>query len=309
MVARVAAWWTRAGWRIRRARREHAAVFVAQDGDVAVGAVLLAASLRAQLGRHVALVAMVPEMFGTVRAPDAAAAAALAALDVRGVTVRNAHCVPGAVEGVGDGHSNKAWAVSVPTERPRLLLLDSDVLCLQPPALLDAPDPAPFRAKPVDVPSPVPWPALYALFDLPAPAATMAPTVEGPPGPPYFNSGVVALEAAVAPALGACWRDTFARVTASGLMDGLPFFREQASLALAVARLALRWDTLGEDANWPAHMRAVEAARCPALAHYHRPAVIAASPVLREAVQRVAARWPAVRTVLAAQPSWAPLLH
>jgi hypothetical protein len=136
----------------------------------------------------------------------------------------------------------------------------------------------------------------------------MAPTVEGPPGPPYFNSGVVALDAAVVAAVGVCWRDTFTRVTASGAMAALPFFREQASLAVAVQRLGLPWAALGEDANWPVHLRPLDGGAAPALAHYHRPDVIAASPPVRAAVQALAARWAPVRAVLAARPAWAPLL-
>jgi hypothetical protein len=90
-------------------------------------------------------------------------------------------------------------------------------------------------------------------------------------------------------------------------MADLPFFREQASLAVAVQRLGLPWSTFGEEANWPAHLRPLNGA-APALVHYHRPDVIAATPLLRAAVQRLAARRAPVRRVLASRPAWAPLL-
>jgi len=244
-----------------------------------------------------------------VREPEPAAAAALGALDVRGVRVSNAHCPAGATERRGDGHGNKAWAVSVPTGRPRVVLLDSDVLCLRPPPFVDAPSAAPFRAKPVDMPGPIPWPAVYDVFGLPVPEATMRPTRGGPAGPPYFNSGVVALDGAIVPGLGACWRDSFAQITARGVMEGgIGFFRDQVSLAVAVQRLGLAWEALDEDANWPAHLRPVEPGMPPALAHYHGPDVVAATPALRDAVQRLVRRYPAVHAVLAARPAWAPVL-
>src|SRR5688572_15672890 len=102
----------------------YAFVFVCQAGEWEIKALLLAGSLRRQLGACVDLIAAVPEPESVWGRLSAATVSMLARLNVRVVSVTNpvSQDFP---------HGNKIACLSVQHDRPKLVFLDSDILCLR----------------------------------------------------------------------------------------------------------------------------------------------------------------------------------
>lgn len=280
-------------------------VFVSQRGDVELKSILLAASLREAIGPEGELVAMVPEMFGEVRAPTAESLEVLAGLGVRVVHFRNAACRAGTIERTGDGHINKAYCLTAAVPGRIAIVVDSDVLCLAAPEWAGVLDGACVAAKPVDLQNEHRWAAIYGVFGMDVPAAQLASTVSGELGPPYFNSGLVAVAPHTAAPLAAMWLDTFDRLTASGMLDDNLFFREQLSLSVAVQRLGVPYRAFDERYNFPAHLRPLDADSPPVFAHYHQPAVIRRESRLSDVTRTLCRRHPALAARLAREPEWA----
>jgi hypothetical protein len=280
---------------------DFAFVFVYHGGELEIKALLLAASLRATLGRAPELIAAVPQPSEVWGAPSAAGLALLDALTVRVLTVDNPI---DATYPIG----NKLACLGVATRARTVVVLDSDILCLRPfdhdPAAVTG-----FAAKPADkrtFPGGLEvWQPLYAAVGTRPYPDQVTTTFSGESGPPYFNSGVIFTRRPSE--LGAAWIACARRIDPRLQDIGQRHWLDQVALPLAVRCCGMGFTVLDERWNHPAHLRRLDDA-LPYFCHYHWPSVIAREPRLRDRVRALAAAHATLRAALAAHPAWTELV-
>jgi len=277
-------------------------VFVCQPGDIAIQAALLAASLRRYLGSGADLLAGVPLQ----RAEwDSLGTPVLKMLDTLKVQLLSITNPIGAEYPI----ANKIACLGVATGADKTVLLDSDILCLRTPPG-DA-FPGAVNAKPADYCT---WPTngntwddVYALFGFHRPERLVKATVSETLMPPYFNSGVVAVENNKA--FAEAWADCCLQIDSVATIKGKRPWLDQIALPVAIARLGCGFYCLGEDLNFPAHAKPVPAER-PVFSHYHWPKVIRSEPALNALVTSLVREHPGLETILASGgPDWKRLLE
>lgn len=177
----------------------------------------------------------------------------------------------------GHGPSNKLRFLeqSLLDDYDRILLLDCDTLVVR--------DPSPWLdgegigVKVADMPTLTSdqLQALYREFDLSWPGETLNHDVTGEPCGPYFNSGVILLQAGWRHPLIEAWSRFNDALLARGERPGFnPFHTDQASLSLAITASAIPVTALPTAMNLPCHL---PARRYPAhffgidpcIVHYH----------------------------------------
>lgn len=267
--------------------------FVCQPGRLAAQAALLAASLRDRHPR-VQLVAALPDTLP----PDVARA--FATLEVATAAIVNPLAADYPI-------GNKVAALAAGQADGLRVFLDSDMLCLR---QLDFGCLAGhgLAAKPVDIRTfgdEAVWRLLYARFGLPLPAARVVASVDHRLMVPYFNAGMLATT--LAGPLAAVWADVCRAIDGMADINPRRPWLDQIGLPLAAARLGLSLRALGEDFNYPAHIKPLGGT--PALVHYHVPEVVAREPLLTARVAHLLARYPEVAAVVDAHPAWAPVLR
>lgn len=265
--------------------------FVCQRGDIELKAALLAASLRLHARGACDLVACIPEPRRTWGVPSKATLRCLDALGVRTVATGNP---------IGAGYpiGNKVGAAAVATDADRVLLLDSDILCLRELDLAGcfAGD---MHVKPADLATfdadAAVWERLYRRFGLPAPDRRVTATVSGEEMWPYYNAGVVAFRTGAG--FPEAWADC------CRVIDGEPDVPkkrphlDQIALPVAAARSGLEVTPLPDRLNFPAHLLPLAAA-APILCHYHWPHVLRREPALLHAIDHLLGRHAELGAVL-----------
>jgi len=254
---------------------------------------LLAASLR-RVDPEVMLVAAVP------RALPSATVRALDALGVIRSPINNPVAADYPI-------GNKIAALEAGDANGLRVFLDSDMLCLRPwPwATLHS---HPLAAKPADLAtfgSDALWQRLYDRFGLTQPVGRVAATVSQQLMHPYFNAGMVATTSAAT--LAPVWAELCRAIDVMEDVNPRRPWLDQIGLPLAANRLGLVTRSLGEDWNYPAHMKPLLGE--PYLVHYHQPAVVAREPALVRLVGSVLASEPLVAAVVRADPAWSPVLR
>ena len=242
-------------------------VFVCQQGDLETKALLLAASLRRSLPSRHELVAAIPTPASRWGSPSPATLAILRRLSVRTVEIVN-RVSPDYPIG------NKIDCLAIETSCRRLVFLDSDMLLLRPIEI------APLTAAPLAA---VPasgahvglddWARFYRACGLPPPSVLTRTLLSGELTPPYFNSGFVSVDGALAPALSDEWSACAARLLAD---DDLPRtvrqrFLDQITLPIAAARLGIDIGPLLPEWNFPSWGMRIGDGALPAFFHYQRP--------------------------------------
>ena len=237
---------------------------VCQRGALEAKALLLAASLRKFLPAEHDIVVALPQPASLWGTP---AAATLAALDRYGV--RTAATVNRISPDYPIG--NKIDCLAIPTKCRKIVFLDSDIL------LLRAIDPAALAASPIAaVPAsgthvaPGDWVRFYRVCGAPFPSISMRTLVSGEPTPPYFNSGMVAVDTALAPALADAWSECALRLLE---LSDLPMqvrnrFLDQVSLPIAAAKLGKMIAPLSPDWNFPSWSWDIAERPIPGFYHY-----------------------------------------
>lgn len=267
--------------------------FVCEPGRLEAQAVLLAASLRA-LHPQLNLVAAVPAPLPPLTVQ------ALATLDVRQEAITNP---------VADDYriGNKVAALGVGDVRGLRVFLDSDMLCLR---ALDfrVLCSHPLAVKPADMAtfgSEALWQRLYERFGLTPPQQRVVASIGGQLMYPYFNAGMVATTQAaeVAP----LWAQTCRAIDAMQDVNPRRPWLDQIALPLTAAQLGLATCSLGDDWNYPAHIKPLLGT--PGLVHYHQPIVVAREPALTAQVGKLLRRYPVLRDVLEADTAWAIVLR
>lgn len=283
------------------ANRRNAFVFVCQAGAIETKALLLAASLRRVLHGEYELIAAVPTPSAIWGELSTETREQLHELGVRIVPIVNPIDPDYPI-------GNKLACIDVATDASRIVFLDSDILCLR-----DFSDPAclrvPFAAKPADLRTfaggTEAWAPLYAAAGVSVPTLALPTTVSGEFGLPYFNSGVIFVDAGLE--FGRAWIDCANTIRATPTMREQRHWLDQVSLPIAVHRRGLAYSALDERYNFPAHLKPL-AADLPFFCHYHWPRIVRREPVLLALVRELADAHPAIARVMTREPEWAELL-
>jgi hypothetical protein len=278
----------------------YAFVFVCQAGEWEIKALLLAGSLRRQLGACVDLIAAVPEPESVWGRLSAATLSMLARLNVKIVSVTN----PVSPD---FPHGNKIACLSVPHERPKLVLLDSDVLCLR--AMPDDPRlHAPLSMKPADEHAfggtPDEWPAAFAALGVDMPAARIPMTNFGGFNLPFYNSGVIVADSSVAHRLGPLWAHCCAAVRNDPHVGQQRFRSDQIGLSVALQIMEMLPRSLDTRFSHPVHRVRLSAHRLPIFAHYHWPDQIRQEPHLRQVTRSLASQHPELARLIVDSAEW-----
>ena len=173
--------------------------------------------------------------------------------------------------------SNKLRLLELPEagESDRVLLLDCDTIVVgEPTGLISDAD---FLAKIADQLTTTPdvFESVFAAFGISLPAADQRCTARGESTIPYFNGGVLAFSRKSIRALVPQWIRINSRlIEQMELLKECGHFCEQASLSLALAATGTSFQVLGNDMNFPAHLReepldSAFADTEPVIIHYH----------------------------------------
>lgn len=266
--------------------------FVCESGRLEAQAVVLAASLREACPEAALVAAVRGEL----------PASTIRSLDSLGVT-----SVP-IINPVADDYpiGNKIAALGAGDTAGLRVFLDSDMLCLR--ALdFNALRSYPLSAKPADMAtfgSDALWQALYERFGLDVPQHRVVASVSRHLMYPYFNAGMVATTQATA--LSLAWAEACRAVDAMHDVNPRRPWLDQIALPLAAARLGLTTRSLGDEWNYPAHIKPLHGE--PGLVHYHQPAVITREHALVAMTSRLLVRHPHIRAVLESDTAWSPVL-
>lgn len=278
-------------------RRTFAFAFVCHHGDLEPKALLLAASLRGRVPGGSDVFAVVPTPSDVWGSPGHHTVDLLERLGVQLTWVR-------APFGRERSHANKIAALRAPAVADRLVVLDTDILALEPFRDLPIFDAA-VALKPADAPTwtrdAAMWERTFAAAGARVPSERVLTTVTGDVCPPYFNSGVLVVRDPVA--LAQEWERAARRLIAADLPFG-PIWSDQPALAVALHTSRMSVGLLDETLNFPAHLRPVTAGEGVTLCHYHRPAVARRNSALRHEVLRLASELPPLRSYLQALPEW-----
>ena len=279
-------------------------VFVCQQGELELQAMLLAASLKRKLRCEHELVAAVPSppaRWGTIAD---ATRRMFARVGVRICEVQNDFEPTYPI-------GNKVGCLSIQTDADKLVFLDSDILCMAE-FHHDERFRIPVNAKAADLATFTQdlaiWERAYAAVGVSdMPAARMKMTVSGEESPPYFNSGVVAVNADLD--FGTEWLRCCRVIDADKRIPNKRPWLDQAALPLAIAKLGVPYDVLDETYNYPVHLRPLTAERPPIFCHYHRPDIIAREPALLSLFKELADEHAEIRERVLADPRWRRLLR
>ncbi|SDE56131.1 hypothetical protein SAMN05421538_10812 [Paracoccus isoporae] len=248
--------------------------FVMDGPGFQSAAVLLATSLRMQMGEDVEIIAYVPEhnSKGFARAPEIMLE--LLRIDVR--TMRTDHVAWAEPY----PHGNKIIACCEPRSCELSVFLDTDMICARPLDFSDVPDEPCLFAVPEGVPTwgidPGDWETAYAVLDLPLPAERMF--LVRPPyfrSLPYLNAGLVGFHENLdgGNRLPELWLDTALRLDRDDRVTQKRPWLDQIALPIAARRAGAALHVLPESYNYSLFRRTqAEQAVKPHIAHYHMPA-------------------------------------
>ena len=278
--------------------RRYAFIFVCQQGEIELKALLLAGSLRKFLRCNYELIAAIPSPTKDWGTPSDAAFAALQQMEVRTVGIQNEF---GREYPIG----NKLFCLDVPTDADKVVFIDSDIV-----ALREFADQSrfgvPFNAKPADLQTfsrdESVWRTAYETAGAPFPSMRIPSTVSREFAPPYFNAGFVAVDARIK--FARTWQECCRRIQGDARIKNKSIWLDQIGLPLALARLGLTYDCLDERYNYPAHLKPLNLQRLPYFCHYHRPQVLFREPVMRELFDSLIGEYPAIKEVINANPNW-----
>jgi len=277
-------------------------VFICQQGELEIKALLLAASLKHFLRCDYELVAALPQPATRWGMPSGQTLALLERWGVRTVAITNQIDTDYPI-------GNKVSCFAIPTTADKLIFLDSDILCLQEFQHHPRFAHAAFHAKPADVATYTEnlhqWQTLYQLFARDVPELRVAATVSGEMMPPYFNAGMVAVQPSEE--FFTTWLECCRRIDASPKIVSKRPYLDQIGLAVAVTTLGLDIDCLDESYNYPAHQKPLDAKKLPLFCHYHYPMIIRREPVLYRLVSLLLQKHPELNQLLRQYPEWAKL--
>jgi hypothetical protein len=275
-------------------------VFVCQAGPLENKALLLAASLKRHVRCEYELIAGVPTPAEIWQTPDRGKMALLERLGVRIVPIVNGiDC--------SYGIGNKVSCLRVASDADRLVFVDTDMLLVGDVGH-DRLFELPFSAKPADLARTFGnwhWRRAYAAAGLKPPVGCVATSVYGQLLPPYFNAGFIAVDPRTG--IGDVWLDCCRRIDRKrGVRLKRPHL-DQIALPVAVEKLRLKYECLGQRYNFPVHLKPLDPTSPPLFVHYHTAHVLRREPLLVEEVLSLCDELPRLADILKQDPEFAPL--
>ncbi|MEO0646009.1 MAG: hypothetical protein AAFZ17_07630 [Cyanobacteria bacterium J06650_10] len=275
--------------------QSYAFTFVCQKGVLEGLSLLLVASLKRFLRCKYELIAAVPTP-GSKRGDLSRTTYRL--LEEMGVRIEYFDNPIGG-DRKGDLLTNKIYCFNIPTQMEKTVFLDSDLLCLKD-FVGNRRFSAPFNAAPTFLATGKNWEQVYQAVGLSNPESTMFPLFSDELQPPYFNSGFVAIDTELASTLFNTWLTCFNQINDSKAMEDNLYFREQVSLALAVIKMGLNYDTLDKNYNFWVKAHPLDEAALPYFLHHTWPnPPIYHQPHLIELVRSLVADYPQMKPLVA----------
>jgi hypothetical protein len=264
---------------------------------------LLAASLKTFLRCEHELIAAVPTHDDLWGAPSELANGLFEELGVRTAPITNT--IDPAYPTI-----NRIFCLQIPTDADKVVVIDSDMLCMRP--FEDEPRfGIPFNSKPASLRTFTteigPWRAAYAETKVPMPDMRMPTTVSRQYIPPYFNTGLVAVDRECD--LGPAWLECCAQIMGNPSVPEVGRWADQIALAVAVEKLGLPYDCLDDRYNFPLRLRPLEEESLPYFCHYGNFRSATREPVVVEAVRSLVAERPALAEALQGRDEWAPVFE
>jgi hypothetical protein len=247
---------------------------IIQPGELEIQSLLLLSSLQKYLQGDCHLVACIPNSVNNDMRFQAGTYPLLEEMGVSLVKFENPLLKSGPKLCEGDLFSNKYFPLPYLPASEYIVFMDSDLLMISRMDLSAEIIEADFLAKPVCYMNESHWKELYGLFGLEIPSHRVRATVDQLEGPPYFNGGLFAIRSSLAGDLLNTWTETFNKISESKIMQDNLVNREQAALAISIARLNLSYHVLSERLNFPARSKQIPEDTPPVLIHYHDPASI-----------------------------------
>ncbi len=274
-------------------------VFVCQQGELEANACLLAASLRFFLGPDVELVAAIPSPKRSCKNPSQEALTFLADLNIRTETISN-------TMGADIADSNKVLAIGIPTQATHTVYLDSSILVTGSFEISEFTK-ASLMAKPTSLgtsnASAGGWENSYQKFGLSLPLRRVKTTVSEELQLPFFSLSVVAVKSGKL--FSKAWLEVSKALYEDSKIINRPIV--QSALPIAAALNSFAFECLGEDYNYPAHLKPTS--EClPNLCCYQSPDVIRRDAKLNHVVFRIARRYPKLVAMLKASKPFSELL-
>lgn len=150
------------------------------------------------------------------------------------------------------------------------------------------------------------WSRPYKLFGLPLPGRDLKATATGEAIRPYYNAGFVSVTNGAK--FSKVWLETAQRIDADpGTHNKRPWL-DQIALPITLARLQWSISEASTLMNFPAHL-GPWGDELPYIVHYHFPRIVLENQQLTGDVRFYMAKYPNLRTILAADPEWAPITH
>ena len=204
----------------------------------------------------------------------------------------------------GDLFSNKYYPLPLLPKSDYTIFMDSDLLLINKLDFSEAIHGADFFAKPVCYMNESRWEQLYGLFGLEVPSNRILATVDQQEGPPYFNGGMFSIKSKLTNDLFKTWTETFGKITESNIMHDNLVNREQAALAISIARLNLSYHALSEYLNFPARSKQITEDTIPAFIHYHDPESIYKNKEAVQVARKLFIAYPALFEIASKLKNW-----
>ncbi len=272
-------------------------IFVCQQGELEIKALLLAASLVQNLRGDYELIAAVPH---AIEKLDPETLALLTRLRVRLEPIQNPLAADYPI-------GNKLACLDIETQGKWRVFLDSDMLCLTPINVLDFFKKNALYAKPADaftLGKAIDWQAVYQKFSLVLPSRRFQASVTGETMLPYFNAGFIA----VPPAwdFAKTWINTAQAIDADTNISNKRPWLDQMALPIALAVGKHDYHCIDERFNYPAHLKPLNQAVF--FCHYHYPHVISREPRLQHTLDRLLAKYPSLKKRIENFDTWQTVL-
>jgi len=223
--------------------KNYAFVFVCQEGDLEIMAVLLAASLKRNLRCEYELFAAIPRPQQKWGKPSQVTLKLLKQMGVKIFPFYNNI----SVKFQADLYTNKAYCLRVPTKMDKIIYMDADMFCVREFFGEDRFS-VPLNAKPewrVFIKN---WEEIYQAAGMKMPKTRFRSTVTREFMPPFFNTGFFGIDAKLAQAFSREWLSCFKQIDKSGVMKD-SFLKEPVSFVLSAQKMGIQYDILDERYN------------------------------------------------------------
>jgi len=289
--------------------------FVCQRGQLELKACLLAASLVKNLGGDLQLHVAIPQPYQRYGVPSFDTLNFLKEIGANLIKIENNFTSDYPI-------GNKLFCLEVAntrTDAERIILLDSDMICLRElPANQNVFDGDVCLKPEVDhkivskywknrfggeLPELVEadWKKCYSEFNLEIPQRRIKSTYTGENLFPYFNAGFICLKRETE--FPATWIRVASRLAA--VIDPEKYlYLDQFSLPIALHISGMKLQIMDDNFNYPVDVKNILPDNPPAFVHYHQPNILFNDPVCAGTVENVMIEFPNLRKIMTSNKTW-----